>query len=90
MPRKLLYQPWFYIKQVVLDDVRMGDLIFVGKNNNDSIDHVMLAISSKQVFHSCTARNTIIEDLVSCLYGEYYPLSVQTLETFRDKRTKNK
>jgi hypothetical protein len=89
MPKRLINQGNYSIKEVGLNNIKNGDLIFVGKNTSSSIDHLMLWLSNNRVFHSCTARNTIIETLKACLDSEYMPLSKQLLINFTDRRTKH-
>ncbi len=63
-------------KEVPLDDVRPGDLIFYKRKPQDPIFHVSLVIENTRdvlwVIHSTTSRGVIVENVLASSYWKPY------------------
>lgn len=63
-------------KEVPLDDVRPGDLIFYKRKPQDPIFHVSLVVENTRselwVIHSTTSRGVIVENILASSYWKPY------------------
>jgi len=69
MPRLLVEKGW-QIEKIQRRSLKMGDLIFLGKRNNQ-IDHLAVALSAEKVFHvSWKTKGAAIEK-IETLFSRY-------------------
>jgi hypothetical protein len=86
MPRLLIENGW-QIKKIQTSDLKMGDLIFLGKRKN-RVDHLAVALSAEKVFHvSWKTKGAAIEKIESLFSRYAQPKEIRLFLSSVDPRT---